>query len=58
MGLMSRWDRSNQQTMETHGEVARDGANITPAAKVILLVALGGTLLVMLICVIALVTRG
>jgi len=49
MGILSRWDNSNQQTMETHSDVARDGVKVAPAAKAILFVAGGGCLLVMLI---------
>jgi len=49
MGILSRWDNSNQQTMETHCHVARDGVKVAPAAKAILFVAVGGCLLVMLI---------
>ena len=58
MGIMSRWDNSNQQTMDTHADVARDGVKVTPAARVILFIALAGTLLVMLICIGALVANG
>jgi len=49
MGILSRWDNSNQQTMETRSDVARDGVKVAPAAKAILFVAVGGCLLVMLI---------
>jgi len=53
MGLLSRWDRSNQKTMEAHGEIARHGVRITRGAKIAFVVIAAGCAVVFIVRVVA-----
>jgi hypothetical protein len=56
MGVFEKWDQRNKRTPNKHN--SQDKPTITPAAKVILSITLGGSLLLIIVISIAIIVRG